>query len=54
LKRATSAQVVSEKAVLMRREAVQGAMSRWLSHRWVLADVAPQEAGFGHALRCPR
>jgi hypothetical protein len=27
-------------AVLMRREAVQGPMSRWQAWRWVLADVA--------------
>ena len=49
-----SVQVVSEMAVLMRREAVQGAMSRWQSHRWVLADVVPQEAGFGQTPRCLR
>lgn len=46
--------VVSEMAVLMRREAVQGPMARWQSHRWVLADVVPQEAGFGQAPRCLR
>ena len=40
-----SVHVVSEMAVLMRREAVQGAMSRWQSHRWVLADVVPMTPG---------
>ena len=49
-----SVHVVSEMAVLMRREAVLGAMARWQSHRWVLADVVPQEAGFGQAPRCLR
>jgi hypothetical protein len=49
-----SVHVVSEMAVLMRREAVQGAMSRWQSHRWVLADVVPHEAGFGETPRCLR
>lgn len=38
----------------MRREAVQGAMARWQSHRWVLADVVPHEAGFGSEPRCLR
>lgn len=41
-------------AILMRREAVQGAMARWQSHRWTLADVVPQEAGFGTEPRCLR
>lgn len=49
-----SVHVVSEMAVLMRCEAVQGAMARWQSHRWVLADVVPQEAGFGLVPRCLR
>jgi hypothetical protein len=49
-----SVHTVSEMAVLMRREAVQGAMARWQSHRWVLADVVPQEARFGQAPRCLR
>ena len=49
-----SVHVVSEMAVLMRREAVQGAMARWQSHRWVLADVVPQEASFGSEPRCLR
>nr|WP_315139253.1 DUF3305 domain-containing protein [uncultured Limnohabitans sp.] len=34
-------------AVLMRREAVQGPMARWQAWRWVLADVVPNEDGFG-------
>jgi hypothetical protein len=45
---------VSEVAILMRREALQGAMARWQSHRWVLADVVPHEAGFGNLPRCLR
>lgn len=49
-----SAHFVSEMAVLMRRERVQGPMARWQSHRWVLADVLPQEASFGDAPRCLR
>jgi hypothetical protein len=49
-----SVHVVSEMAVLMRREAVQGPMARWQSHRWVLADVVPHEVGFGEAPRCLR
>lgn len=34
-------------AVLMRRERVPGAMSRWQTWCWVVADVVPHEAGFG-------
>ena len=41
-------------AVLMRREAVQGPMARWQAWRWVLADVVPQESGFGPSPRCLR
>ena len=41
-------------AILMRREPVQGPMSKWQPWRWVLADVVPQEAGFGHVPRCLR
>lgn len=41
-------------AVLMRREPVRGAMAKWQSWRWVLADVVPHEAGFGHEPRCLR
>ena len=41
-------------AVLMRREPVQGPMSRWQTWRWVLADVVPQETGFGTEPRCLR
>ena len=46
-----SVQILSEMAVLMRREAVRGAMSRWQSHRWLLADVVPNEEGFGRQPR---
>lgn len=41
-------------AVLMRREPVQGAMAKWQRWRWVLAEVVPHEAGFGHEPRCLR
>ena len=41
-------------AVLMRREPVQGPMARWQPSRWVLADVVPQEPGFGTSPRCLR
>ena len=41
-------------AVLMRREAVQGPMARWQPWRWTLAEVVPQEPGFGSAPRCLR
>jgi hypothetical protein len=49
-----SAHLVSEVAIVMRREALQGPMARWQSHRWVLADVVPHEAGFGAQPRCLR
>lgn len=49
-----SVHVLSRVAILMRREAVQGTMARWQSHRWVLADVVPHEAGFGTEPRCLR
>lgn len=49
-----SVHALSEMAILMRREAVQGAMARWQSHRWVLADVVPNESGFGTQPRCLR
>jgi len=39
-------------AVLMRRERVQGPMARWQPWRWVLAEVVPQEEGFGDTPRC--
>jgi hypothetical protein len=38
-------------AVLMRRERIQGPMSRWQAWRWVLGDVVPNEPGFGDAPR---
>lgn len=34
-------------AVVMRRERVEGAASRWQSWRWVLAEVVAAQAGFG-------
>ncbi|MDI9331879.1 MAG: DUF3305 domain-containing protein [Alphaproteobacteria bacterium] len=34
-------------AVLMRREAIEGAMARWQSHRWVLHDVVADEGAWG-------
>jgi len=40
-----------EVAVVMRRERIEGAMSRWQTWRWVLNDVLAQEPGFGHAPR---
>jgi Protein of unknown function (DUF3305) len=36
-----------EVAVIMRRERIEGAMSRWQTWRWVLADVVMSEAAFG-------
>ena len=41
-------------AILMRREPVQGPMSKWQPWRWVLADVVPHEDSFGSAPRCLR
>ena len=38
-------------AVVMRRERIEGPMSRWQSWRWVLADVVPHQEGFGSAAR---
>ena len=38
-------------AVVMRRERIDGPMSRWQSWRWVLADVVPQKDSFGQLLR---
>jgi hypothetical protein len=38
-------------AVVMRRERIDGPMSRWQSWRWVLADVVPHEEGFGNVPR---
>ena len=34
-------------AVVLRRERVHGPMARWQPWRWTLADVVPQEPGFG-------
>lgn len=36
-----------EVAVVMRRERIEGPMSRWQTWRWVLAEVVPHEDGFG-------
>lgn len=41
-------------SVLMRREPVQGAMSRWQPWRWVLDDVVPHDEAFGQQPRCLR
>ncbi len=49
-----SAHVLSEVAIFMRREAVPGAMARWQTHRWLLAEVLPQMASFGSEPRCLR
>jgi hypothetical protein len=40
-----------EVAVIMRRERIEGAMSRWQTWRWVLADVVTNEPGFGNEPR---
>ena len=34
-------------AVILRKERIEGAMSRWQTWRWVLDDVVQQEPGFG-------
>jgi len=36
-----------EVAVILRKERIEGAMSRWQTWRWVLDDVVRQEPGFG-------
>ena len=38
-------------AVVMRRERIEGPMSRWQTWRWVLAEVVPHDDGFGTAPR---
>ena len=38
-------------AVVMRRQRITGPMRRWQQWRWVLADVVPDELGFGSAAR---
>ena len=40
-----------EVAVVMRKERIQGEMSRWQPWRWVLAEVLLQEPGFGTQAR---
>ena len=41
-------------SVLMRRERVPGAMSKWQTWRWVLHDVVLQEPGHGEGARLLR
>jgi hypothetical protein len=36
-----------EVAVVMRKERIEGAMSRWQTWRWVLVEVIADEPGFG-------
>lgn len=36
-----------EVAVVMRKERIEGAMSRWQTWRWVLVEVIANEPGFG-------
>lgn len=38
-------------AVVMRKERIEGAMSRWQTWRWVLAEVIANEPGFGEQPR---
>jgi hypothetical protein len=38
-------------AVIMRKERIEGVMSRWQTWRWVLDDVVPHEVGFGNEPR---
>jgi len=40
-----------EVAVILRKERIHGAMSRWQTWRWVLDDVVAHEPGFGTAPR---
>lgn len=40
-----------EVAVVMRKERITGAMSRWQTWRWVLEDVVNNEPGFGNTPR---
>ena len=40
-----------EVAVILRKERIEGAMSRWQTWRWVLDDVVQQEPGFGSVPR---
>jgi hypothetical protein len=41
-------------AVVMRREAIEGPMARWQSHRWVLHDVVPDQGQWGSEPACLR
>ena len=38
----------------MRREAIEGPMARWQSHRWVLHDVLPDDGAWGDQARALR
>jgi hypothetical protein len=40
-----------EVAVILRKERIEGAMSRWQTWRWVLDDVVQQEPSFGSVPR---
>lgn len=40
-----------EVAVVMRKERIDGPMSRWQPWRWILAEVIAQEEGFGNKPR---
>ena len=43
-----------EVAVVMRREAISGPMSRWQSHRWVLHDVLADDGQWGRQAKIGR
>lgn len=43
----TMARPALDVAVIMRKERVQGPMSRWQAWRWILDDVVPAQPGFG-------
>lgn len=45
---------VFDVAVVMRREAIEGPMARWQSHRWVLHDVVPDLGQWGQSPICLR
>ena len=45
---------VFDVAVVMRREAIEGPMARWQSHRWVLHDVVPDQGQWGQSPVCWR
>lgn len=45
---------VFDVAIVMRREAIEGPMARWQSHRWVLHDVVPDQGPWGRTPACLR